>query len=175
MADAPSKALLESIKASGIHKPRYMDVYPLTESRVNPLSQVVPCIKGSGEELKDQKPFFGPFVLNIVCITGPYIRSDDDGGGWEDDDVAAQTAIIKATYSQFSRYETHYLIDADADAAAAEDNEEAMQETEDLLDGLCEELAEYGFTFHGRLDAGEVDTKIRQIIDDFKEACKAFN
>lgn len=174
MADAPSKNKLESLKADPAQKPNYVDRYDIDEDKINPLSQVVPNLKGAIEDVK-VKPFFGPFVLNIVCITGPYVRTEDDGGGWDDEEVTKCKELIKEGYKDFAHYETHFIIDEDAEAVQEEDNEEAMEETEELLEALCDELEECGFTYHGRKDTTEIATKIDDIIKEFKEAIQPKN
>jgi hypothetical protein len=157
----PSRDSLTALKVGTLSRLN-IDVLDLKYDKVNPLQQIVPCF-----ELVDGTAykFFGPYVLNLVSITGPYIKDGDPE--WDQEDVDACKAILAATYSQFSRYETHVIIDIDADAASDPDYSSAMSQTRTALQNLCSELAAYGFTYVGDVSSGDMTATLDGIIRTF--------
>lgn len=111
----------------------------------NPLAVVIPTTA----------VFFGSKVCNVIGVT-----STCDSSGLTD-----QIAQLKATYSKFAWYESHFWIDKDAfagDTAA----------TEAILQQIGDELADFGCTYHGVLASAAIGALIPQLFSSFKEATK---
>lgn len=118
----------------------YIDFYPLTD---NPLPFVIPFA---------DKNFFGPCVCNIIGIS----KACDSV------DMQDQIDFFKTVYDRFLLYETHIWVDSDAftgDSAT----------TESIMEALCDELADYGFTYHGKINGSSIGTLVTDIHREFKE------
>lgn len=133
--------MLDSLK---VQFPKdYIDDYSLEN---NPLEVLIPCFEG--------KNFFGPCVLNLVSITN---GCDAAGSG-------PQIDFFKTVYSRFLVYESHIWINTDDFAGDP-------SATEAVLQSLCSDLSEHGFTYHGRVDSGGESQLISELHTAFKGRC----
>jgi hypothetical protein len=139
----PSFDILEYQKS----RIKYIDGFTLSVDPVNPLLNVVPLVND----------FFATKVCNIVCLNGPLVD-------WDWDSVATTVTILKATYDKFQRYETHFLIDGDADKAPSESQ---LSEMDSNFATLVADLGEYGIFYYGKLNATALSTTINEILDSF--------
>lgn len=134
--------MLESLQVQ--FPKEYIDDYGLED---NPLVVLIPCFEG--------KNFFGSCVLNLVSIT----KSCDASG------TGPQIDFFKTVYSRFLVYESHIWINTDdfgGDPAA----------TEAVMQDICTQLADYGFTYHGRVNSGGQSQLITELHTAFKETCR---
>jgi hypothetical protein len=162
----PSENKFLAMRESGRFNKQYLDRYNLQKDIVNPLIQLVPALQL--DDNGECPPFFGPYVLNIVCVTGEYLT---DIGGWDGESYELARDLFKKAYPSFACYETHVMMDGDSFGVQDGDFLDLLF-TEDLMTVMCNELADYGFTWHGRLSTIELDEKIEQIVNDFNERLK---
>lgn len=154
----PSRDALEALQVGPLSTLN-IDVFDLEYEKVNPLQQIIPLVNVEASK------FFGPYVLNIICVTGPYIKSGNPP--WDQEDVEACKVILAATHSKFSRYETHVIIDVDADSASNSSYNSSMNQTRTLLETLCGELSAYGFVYVGDVSSGDMESTLEGIIRTF--------
>lgn len=163
----PSVNKFQAILNSSQYKHYYRDLYPLkVDGKINPLTQCVPALELVDNPDTGQQqipPFFGPYVLNIIAFTGPFGNDDKQ---WEDTEETIE--VIKKAYPKYALYETHMLIDKDAEGA----QETSLFELEGIAEGVCASLSQYGFFWHGTLATAELDQKITDIITEFQEKLK---
>lgn len=132
----------------------YYDKYVTPEriDNVNPLEWLVPT---SGATT-----FFGTKPLNLFIVGKPYgwFRNSDGEleDQWPPPDLVESIEWHKAVYEQYSIYKTYIWMDWVIVDLIMQENEESnfeemMTTTEGHIIEMCEELAEYGFTYLGRL------------------------
>lgn len=173
MPDSPSKNLFESLRDTK-YLGRFFDVYPLKFDKINPLQQVVPCFPLETtlfSQTQGVRPFFGPYILNIVSITGPYVKNTDPPE-WDQTEVDECIELLKKAYKYFSLYELHIFIDKDAPAVQNEDNEDAMVVTKDKLDVLKTQLDGYGIHYWGELASADMAARVDTILKEFYDKVK---
>jgi hypothetical protein len=143
---------LQQVK-TGTYKKEYLDTYALTGGG-NPLVNVVPLEPANS----DKDDFFGPKVCNILVINGPY-------GDFDSSTNAAKARLI-ATYDKFAKYETHVFVDKGAAKIRCMNPTDQMN-LDAKLAALCGELTNYGFTWHGSLESGNLISAVQQVLKDF--------
>lgn len=119
----------------------YIDDYTLEN---NPLAVLIPCFQN--------RNFFGPCVLNLVSIT-----KQCDASGMDE-----QIEFFMTVYDRFLLYESHIWVnstDYTGDTAS----------TEAVLEDMCNQLEDYGFTYHGKINSTSETQLITQLHTAFKE------
>lgn len=152
-SDTPSVNAMFGL-ANGRYNNEYFSIHDLGTSVINPLQNVVPL---------DVERFFGTLVLNFLAINGPYLNNDDT---WDTSPVNECKQLLIDNYENFARYELHIFIDNDS-PNINEDTEDGVVTTDGLLAALATELADYGVTYHGRLDATAVQSLMEETITAF--------
>lgn len=133
---------------------KYFDKFPLSNSDLDILANVVP-LPAQSDTLDD---FFGPEVCNVIVLTGNY--------KFPDDKVADAKARIRVAWSQFKKYECHFIIDkSEANIQCMSDSDKS--DLEDRVQALCTELGDFNFTFHGSLEGGAITAEIDKILEAF--------
>lgn len=148
----PSEEFYETLKAEEENVKRYIDRYDMDADEANPLVHVTP------NQVDD---FFGPKVINIVCITGPY-------SGFDWDAVEECITRLQEVYDQFISYETHFIIDEDADDwqnASDDTKDDTTEEFESLINDY--DSNSIGIYYWGPLQQDALQSKIRELLQDF--------
>lgn len=130
--------MLEGLKAQ--FPKEYMDDYGLSH---NPLDVVVPCFPG--------KNFFGSCVLNLVSITN----------GCDGVNSGEMIDHFKTVYDRFILYETHIWVSADTFAGDS-------TSTEAVLANICNQLVDFGFTYHGKINTQAEGQLVIELHTAFK-------
>ena len=146
---AAAEAYFDSLKGDK-YKKKYLDKFPLGKSPKNPICNVVPLT---------EEDFFGPYVCNVIVLTGIY-------KDWSSSSVGAAKARLIATYAKFTKYELHIMIDKTADNIINADTGDLNTMDNDLTT-LAAALADYGVTYYGKLEEGELKAKIALILKTF--------
>lgn len=131
--------------SNGRYIREYFSLHTLDTATINPLSNITPLF---GVD------FFGPYVLNFVGLTGPYLNDDREF----DEEAFECRDIIIDTFIKFARYEAHIFIDLDAVPVGTLPAD--IDDTETKLVDLVGGLGDYGVTYHGQLDGSAVQTLI---------------
>lgn len=134
---------------------KYIHQLAMSADTVDPLADIVPCFV-------DKREFFGTYVCNIVVFDKVYFNDDFE---W-DTQVEATKLLLQELFLEFARYEAHFYIDLEAseiDSASEED----IENMETRLNDLAEALEDYNVTYHGKLDASELDANIRTVLENF--------
>lgn len=143
----------EEIRDEAGNENKLIDLYEINEdSAIDPLSKVVPT----------ETIFFGSYVCNILVFTNLYMNGSNEF----DSEVETSKAFLAEVFGQFAKYETHVWIDSSSGDILDADSDD-LDTFEDLLVAMCDELAVYGFTYHGRLGSGLLADSIRAVIADF--------
>jgi len=126
---------------------KYIDIFGLSNSDGNLIANVVPL------ECDD---FFAPKVCNFIILTG----------GYNPDNMDAAKARISAVYDQFTKYETHIIVDGSSE------NISCM--TDDQKDDLSSKISSAisglpGFSYHGVLESTALPDLIDSIVTAFYE------
>jgi hypothetical protein len=148
----PSEEFYETLSAEPENENRYFDRYDIDEDDGNPLAHVTP---------NPTDDFFGPKVINIVCLTGPFVDWDWDG-------VEECVARLQEVYEDFIGYETHFIIDEmaeDWDNASESAKDETIEEFESLINDY--DANSIGIFFWGPLQGDALQNKIRELLDTF--------
>lgn len=120
----------------------------------NPLALLVPKV--------DQ--FFGPKILNIFIVGQPY--------EWPHVDLEAAKTKHKELFEKFTKYKTLIWMDFNivnlvmADSPASNFRDQ-MIETEGHIEDLCEELADFGFEYMGRIETAVEASYFQEYLDTF--------
>lgn len=146
----PSEEFYEVLKEEHVNK--YFDRYDLNVEEGNPLAHVTPL---------DVDDFFGPKVINIICLTGPFIDWDWNG-------VEECVTRLQAIYDQFIGYETHFIIDEAAEAWE-DASEGAQDETKEEFESLVNDYDSnsFGVYYWGPLQGDALQSKIRELLAAF--------
>lgn len=146
---AAAEDYFDSLKQNQ-YENKYLDKYTLGTNPKNPICNVVPLSSGD---------FFGPYVCNVIVLTGVYVD-------WDEDSVSEAKQRIIDTYDKFVKYELHIMIDGTAENVQDADEDDYAEMVADLVD-LANELAEYGVLYYGQLDEGAIKEKIAEILEAF--------
>jgi hypothetical protein len=142
-------------------------VTPENYKKANPLENlVVP---------PDIEKFFGTKTCNLFIASRPYGWSKGSGNwteSWPPEGFDESVARHKQTYKQFARYETHiwtdfYLVSIVEGFNPDTRLREMMEAVEGHLEAVCTELADYGFTYEGRIEDAIESNFFASIIDAF--------
>lgn len=131
----------------------------------NPLRQLV-----SGSE-----HFFGTKTLNLFVISRPYgwTKSGDTWSeSWPPSGFNDAKAQHIATYSKYTKYQTKIWMDFHVVTKVMTESpssqfEDMMEQTETRIITLCNELADYGFEYIGRIDYQPDENFFKPYIDAF--------
>lgn len=123
--------------------------------------------------------FFGTKVLNICIVDHPFgWRKNDDGeleDHWDEDiqpQVDVQIARHIETYPKYAKYQT--LVWIDMNYAKEQENRDSESRAREMLAAvgsrmseICDQLADYGWTFMGNIDDAPEWNFFQQYIDEF--------
>lgn len=147
----PSETAFGDVKNNEKYKDQYIDDFKLNKDKTNPLMSVVP---------NKADDFFPSKVCNIVCITGPYTD-------WKDDTKFKDSFTrLKEVFKDYSKYETHFIFDADADEYKKLSNT-TKDDMKTDFQKLADDGKEYGLFFWGEQTSTNLYKKLVEIIDKF--------
>ncbi len=135
---------------TGDYSKKYLDKFVMAVEPADPLLNVVPTLT--------DPDFFGTKTCNIIVFTKPF-------GGWDDSSVADSVSRLTTNFANFTRYESHFFIDAGAAAIVSAGSGDLASDISDLI--TTYNLASYGFHFWGELDSATLEQKIREILIAF--------
>lgn len=140
------------------------------ETDPNPLANLV--------VLPDIPEFFATKVCNIFIVGVPY-GWKLDGSEWVEEwpppNYLDAVQRHKDTFERFTKYETHvwmdmYIVQQVMDANPDSNFENMMNATKANIEGMCSELAEYGFTYEGEFTSAVERNFFHEIIDAFNQS-----
>lgn len=146
----PSENAFDTIQQDSKYNEKYIDRFVIGKDKVNPLQNVVPI------KCDD---FFGTKVCNIICITGPYTD-------WDDDKLTETLDRLRAIYSIFAKYETHFIFDKEADEYAKLSSTTKNKMKSDYQQ-LANDGSAYGLYYWGELSSASLYQKVTELINTF--------
>lgn len=160
--------LVEGYDAMGTDaKAKYFNYFHFTDD--DPLAPVVPLV--------GIDKFFGTVVQNILIISKPFGwdgTGSDASYSWPPAGFDDSKSRLIASFGYFARYEClvwmDFSFDPDEDCpdgGGGSDNSflSKMETTEGDIQQMCTDLAQYGFTYMGRLTGDEDADYFKAYID----------
>lgn len=116
--------------------------------------------------------FFGTKVCNIFIVAIPYGWQDSTTEKWPPDGYEEAKQRHIQTYKKFTKYETHVYMDMNIVkkimAADADSNfETMMNKTKIYMQGMCTDLAAYGFKYENDITSDVTDDYFYEVLDAF--------
>lgn len=153
----------EEVKAESSNTKRFVDLYDIDpDAPVDPLQKVVPVFDDD---------FFGTFTLNFLVFTKLYLNEDNE---WDNTQYNASKARLIATFDKFAKYGLHIFIDGSSEDIIDADADK-LDAFKELIDGMVNDLSDYGVVYGGQLEEAELKSAIDKVISDFFESTLNYN
>lgn len=143
---------LEAKNKPQIHKYFYSQKY-IPQDNKTPFGSILPLVDD----------FFGPKNLTLLILSKPY-QIDDTL-------LAAQILRFQNNYKKWSVYKVMIWIDMVLAIKMLNDGDHDfynnMQDFSNTIQGICDQLKDYGFNYMGQLLDGKDANYFQPYIDDF--------
>lgn len=158
-------AAIGSTLEASYSAPRYFNY--LAPQDTDPLAALVPLV--------GMERCFGTKVRNLFVVRKPYGWSNASAGGefgtysWPPAGYEDSKARLIEAYPYFASYETLVWMDLSFDCGDCPDGSsycDMMLQTEEGIEAMCTELADYGFTYMGPITDGIDESFFEPYIDE---------